>query len=293
MPDPAPDADIRTVKSSKTSLFNRLLSRVRGEPEDREDIMTLLEAARARELIDADSYSMIKGAIAVSEGTAADIMVPFARMDVLDADQALEALLPQVLETAHSRFPVFEGSRENIIGVFMTKDLLRYMLNPALTLRDLLRPAVFIPESKRLNILLKEFRSNRNHIAIVIDEHGGITGLVTLEDVLEQIVGAIEDEYDVDSEQTIFAEGQSRWRIQATTPIDAFNAALDATLPSGDYETIGGWLAHELGRIPKRGDIARHDGLRIEVVRADARRALWLRVKRMASSDLHKDSASS
>ena len=220
-------------------------------------------------------------------------MVPFARMDVLDADQALEALLPQVLETAHSRFPVFEGSRENIIGVFMTKDLLRYMLNPALTLRDLLRPAVFIPESKRLNILLKEFRSNRNHIAIVIDEHGGITGLVTLEDVLEQIVGAIEDEYDVDSEQTIFAEGQSRWRIQATTPIDAFNAALDATLPSGDYETIGGWLAHELGRIPKRGDIARHDGLRIEVVRADARRALWLRVKRMASSDLHKDSASS
>lgn len=293
MPDPAPDADIRTVKSPKTSLFNRLLSRVRGEPEDRDDIMTLLEAARARELIDADSYSMIKGAIAVSEGTAADIMVPFARMDVLDADQALEALLPQVLETAHSRFPVFEGSRENIIGVFMTKDLLRYMLNPTLTLRELLRPAVFIPESKRLNILLKEFRSNRNHIAIVIDEHGGITGLVTLEDVLEQIVGAIEDEYDVDSEQTIFAEGQSRWRIQATTSIDAFNAALDATLPSGDYETIGGWLAHELGRIPKRGDIARHDGLRIEVVRADARRALWLRVKRMASSDPLKDSASS
>ncbi len=293
MPDPAPDADIRTVKNPKTSLFNRLLSRVRGEPEDRDDIMTLLEAARARELIDADSYSMIKGAIAVSEGTAADIMVPFARMDVLDADQALEALLPQVLETAHSRFPVFEGSRENIIGVFMTKDLLRYMLNPTLTLRELLRPAVFIPESKRLNILLKEFRSNRNHIAIVIDEHGGITGLVTLEDVLEQIVGAIEDEYDVDSEQTIFAEGQSRWRIQATTSIDAFNAALDATLPSGDYETIGGWLAHELGRIPKRGDIARHDGLRIEVVRADARRALWLRVKRMASSDPLKDSASS
>ena len=293
MPDPAPDADIRAAKSPKTSLLNRLLSRVRGEPEDRDDIMTLLEAARGRELIDADSYSMIKGALAVSEGTAADIMVPFARMDVLDADQALEALLPQVLETAHSRFPVFEGSRENIIGVFMTKDLLRYMLNPTLTLRELLRPAVFIPESKRLNILLKEFRSNRNHIAIVIDEHGGITGLVTLEDVLEQIVGAIEDEFDVDSEQTIFAEGQSRWRIQATTPIDAFNAALEATLPSGDYETVGGWLAHELGRIPKRGDIARHDGLRVEVVRADARRALWLRVKRMASSDLLKDSASS
>ena len=172
-----------------------------------------------------------------------------------------------------------------IIGIAMTKDLLRHLVDPSLTLRDLVRPAVFIPETKRLNVLLQEFRSNRNHIAVVIDEHGGITGLVTLEDVLEQIVGEIEDEYDVAGEQTIFSDGAQTWRVLATTEIQAFNSALNTKLPDGDYDTVGGWLAHELGRIPHRGDFCLHKDLRIEVMRADTRRALWLRVKRRLLTD--------
>jgi magnesium and cobalt transporter len=287
MSDPYPAAEISTdsAKAARPRLIDRLLSLVRREPEDREGIMTVLDAARARNLIDSDSYSMLKGALAVSEQTVVDIMVPRARMDLLDVSESIADLLPDIIEAAHSRFPVFEESRDNIIGVVMTKDLLRYMVNPTLTLRDLVRTAVFIPETKRLNVLLQEFRSNRNHIAVVIDEHGGITGLVTLEDVLEQIVGEIEDEYDVAGEQTIFSDGAQAWRVLATTEIDIFNTALRANLPDGDYDTVGGWLAHSLGRIPHRGDFCVYEDLRIEVMRADARRALWLRVKRRLLND--------
>lgn len=212
-PYPAADASTASAKPHRPRLLDRILSLVRREPEDREGIVAVLDAARERELIDADAYSMLKGALAVSEQTAVDIMVPRVRMDLLDVSQPIATLMPEIIETAHSRFPVFEGARDNIIGVVMTKDLLRHLLNTELTLRDLVRPAVFIPESKRLNVLLQEFRRNRNHIAIVIDEHGGITGLVTLEDVLEQIVGAIEDEYDVDGAKTIFPDGVHAWRL--------------------------------------------------------------------------------
>jgi len=281
-PYPAAEAPSSSTQTPRTrqSLLDRLLSLVRHEPEDREGIMAVLDAARARNLIDADSFSMLKGALAVSEQTAIDVMVPRARMDLLDASDSIETLMPQIIETAHSRFPVFEGSRENVIGIVITKDLLRHMMTPTITLRELIRPAVFIPETKRLNVLLQEFRSNRNHIAIVIDEHGGISGLVTLEDVLEQIVGAIEDEYDVDGEKTIFADGVNAWRVLATTEIELFNEIIQTTLPEGDYDTVGGWLAHALGHIPRRGDKCLHDDLQIEVMRADSRRALWLRVQR-------------
>lgn len=265
----------------KQSFVDRLLSMVRREPEDREGIFTVLDAARERELIDSNAYSMLKGALAVSDMTAADIMVPRARMDMLDVDEPMSGLLPRIVEMAHSRFPVYEDSPDNLIGVFMTKDLLRHMLNPTLTLRDLVRPAVFIPETKRVNVLLQEFRSNRNHIAIVIDEHGGITGLVTLEDVLEQIVGAIEDEFD-DSEQTIFSDGHNTWRVMATTELEEVNSLLGCNIPQGDYDTIGGWLAHELGRIPRRGDRFTLDDLQFDILRADSRRALWIRIRRLA-----------
>lgn len=287
MSDPYPAAESSTdsAKASPPRLIDRLLSLVRREPEDREGIMAVLDAARARNLIDSDSYSMLKGALAVSEQTVVDVMVPRARMDLLDVSESIADLLPDIIETAHSRFPVFEESRDNIIGIAMTKDLLRHLVDPSLTLRDLVRPAVFIPETKRLNVLLQEFRSNRNHIAVIIDEHGGITGLVTLEDVLEQIVGEIEDEYDVAGEQTIFSDGAQAWRVLATTEIQAFNSALNTKLPDGDYDTIGGWLAHALGRIPHRGDFCLHKDLRIEVMRADSRRALWLRVKRRLLND--------
>jgi magnesium and cobalt transporter len=265
---------------SKKSIVDRLLSLVRREPEDREGILTVLEAAKERHLIDANAYTMLKGALAVSDLTAADIMVPRARMDMLDIDHPVQTLLPQIVEMAHSRFPVYEVSPDNVVGTFMTKDLLRHMINPKLGLRDLVRPAVFIPETKRVNVLLQDFRSHRNHIAIVIDEHGGVTGLVTLEDVLEQIVGAIEDEFD-DSEQTVFPDGHNTWRVMATTDLDELISILACEVPEGDYDTVGGWLAHELGRIPKRGDKHMLGDLQFDVLRADSRRALWIRVRRL------------
>jgi len=283
MPDPYPEADSNRPSKSHKSFLDRLLARVRREPEDREGIKSVLEAAHDRELIDDQSYSMIRGALAVSEQTAGDIMVPRSRMDILDIAQPLPYLLSAVIEAAHSRFPVYEGDRDNIVGMLMAKDLLRCMVEPGLDVRSLVRPAVFIPESKRLNVLLHEFRRNRNHLAIVIDEHGGISGLVTMEDVLEQIVGAIEDEFDEDAEQTIFAEGSDVWRVLAATDIEQFNQALGADLPDDEYDTVGGWLGGALDRIPRRGDVHERNDLRIEVIRADARRALWLRVRRLAA----------
>ncbi|OZI26495.1 magnesium/cobalt efflux protein [Bordetella genomosp. 9] len=284
MPDPYPanDADsTRQAKPANKSLLDRLLSLVRREPEDREGIKAILEAAHERDLLDAESYAMIKGALAVSERTVGDIMVPRSRMDLLDIAQPLPYLLSVIIDTAHSRFPVFEDDRDNIIGILLAKDLLRCMLEPNIELRSLVRPAVFIPESKRLNVLLRDFRESRNHLAIVIDEYGGIAGLVSMEDVLEEIVGDIEDEFDEDEEATIFPEGDNQWRVQASTEIEKFNEAFGLALPDDEYDSIGGWLGGELGRIPRRGDYAERDGLSFEVVRADPRRALWLRVKRL------------
>lgn len=283
MPDPYPSEPSPALgknRQSRKSIIDRILSVMRREPEDRQGIMTVLDAARARDLIDNNAYGMLKGALAVSDQTAADIMVPRARMDMLDVNEPMTSLVPKIVEMAHSRFPVYEETPDNLLGIFMTKDLLRRMLNPSLSLRDLIRPAFFIPESKRVNVLLQEFRSHRNHIAIVIDEHGGITGLVTLEDVLEQIVGAIEDEYD-DSEQTIFPDGHNTWRILATTELPEINQLLACEMPEGEYDTIGGWLAHELGRIPRRGDRVTIEDVQFDVLRADSRRALWVRARRL------------
>jgi len=289
-PSPASDAPARSAKPSK-SLLDRVRGLVRREPEDREDIKAVLDAAHERELIDADSYSMINGALAVSEHTVADIMVPRARMDLLDIALPLPQLLPLIIEAAHSRFPVYEHDRDNIIGILLAKDLLRCMLEPGIEVRALVRPAVFIPEAKRLNVLLRDFRVSRNHQAIVIDEHGGISGLVTMEDVLEEIVGDIEDEYDEDDDASIIPEGDNQWRLLAATEISHFNDVLGAQLPDDDYDSVGGWLGGEVGRIPKRGDSAQHGDLRIEVIRADARRALWLRAWRTPAAPA--DSAAS
>ena len=254
---------------------------MRREPEDREGIKAVLEAAHERALLDAESYQMIRGALAVSEGIVADIMVPRSRMDLLDVTQPIPYLVASVIETAHSRFPVYEGDRDNIIGILLAKDPLRCMLEPGIEVRSLVRPAVFIPESKRLNVLLREFRVSRNHQAIVIDEHGGISGLVTMEDVLEQIVGDIEDEFDETEEDSIFPEGENQRacarppRSRTSTTCSAASCPTTSTTASA-----AGWAA--ACRIPRRGDHAEIDGLRIEVARGDARRALWLRVRRLA-----------
>lgn len=282
MSDPYP-ADASTLarpsKSSARSLFERLSSLLRREPENREDLKAVLEDAHERDLLDADAFAMIGGALTMSELTAGDVMIPRSQIDALDIDKPLVELLPIVLETAHSRFPVYQNSRDNIIGILLAKDLLRCMQDPEVSVATLVRPAVFIPESKRLNVLLREFRVNRNHLVIVVDEHGGVAGLVTMENVLEQIVGDIEDEYDEDAEETIFQEGAQRWRVQASTHIDRFNEVFSSSLEDDEYDTVGGWLAGALDHIPQVGDSLERDNLIIKVVRADARRALWLSVE--------------
>lgn len=275
----SPDTEPRPGKPASKSLLARLVSRIRAEPEDREDIRELLQAAHEREIIDADSFTMIAGALDVASKTAGDIMVPRSRMDMLDISKPLSELLPEIIETAHSRFPIYENDRDNIVGILLAKDLLLTITNPSIDLRPLIRPAVFIPESKRLNVLLHEFRNNRNHLAIVINEHGGTAGLVTMEDVLEQIVGDIEDEYDEEAEKTIFQTGSNNWRAMGITEIDVFNRAFNTSLPNDEYDTLGGWITAELGHIPKRGDTVNREGLNITVVGADAMRVLWINIQ--------------
>lgn len=278
---PSPAYAPRTPKHTPKTFFERLSALIHREPEDREDLKAVLEAAHGRDLLDAEALSMIEGVLAVSELTAGEIMIPRSRMDMLEVTQPIDDLLPKVIETAHSRFPVFEDGRDNVIGILLAKDLLRCVVDRHLELRTLLRPAVFIPESKRLNVLLREFRSNRNHIAIVVDEHGGTAGLVTIEDVLEQIVGEIEDEFDdAGVEQSILPDGKNRWRVMATTSIRRVNETFGCSLDDDEYDTVGGWMAGHLGRIPRRGDRVERDNLRFDVIRADARRALWLRLAR-------------
>lgn len=273
------DPEPRSQK--RASTFMRFFQR-RNEPTDREDIKAILEAALERNIIDQEAYTMIVGALDVASKTVSDIMVPRSKMDVLDINAPLAQMLPFIIETGRSRFPVYEEDRDNIIGILLAKDLLLSIANPTIDLRPLLRPAVFIPETKKLNVLLRDFRSSRNHIAVVIDEHGGTAGLVSMEDVLEQIVGDIEDEYDEEGAQTIFQAGNNSWRVMAITEISAFNEAFGTQLSDEENDTVGGWLASEMGHIPKRGESLSIQGITITVVRADAKRALWLHIQRDA-----------
>lgn len=213
------------------SLLERLTDLISPEPESRAELLEILQDAHARNLIDADSLSMIEGVFQVSDLCARDIMIPRAQMDALNIADAPSEFIPFVQEAAHSRFPVYEGSRDNIIGILLAKDLLRFYTDEDFDVRDMLRPAVFIPESKRLNVLLRDFRVNRNHIAIVVDEYGGVAGLITIEDVLEQIVGDIEDEYDIEEEEdNILATADGHMRVRGLTEIEQFNEAFDAVL---------------------------------------------------------------
>jgi magnesium and cobalt transporter len=228
---------------------------------------------------------MIEGVLSVSEMRVGEIMIPRAQMDVIDINEAPEKFIPFVIETAHSRFPVIDRDRDDVIGILLAKDLLRYYAEADADIRGMLRPAVFIPESKRLNVLLKEFRSNRNHIAIVVDEYGGVAGLVTIEDVLEQIVGDIEDEYDFDeAEDNIIRERDGGYRVKAATEIGDFNAALGTDFSDKEFDTIGGLVVSRFGHLPKRGESVSFDGLTFTVLRADSRRLHTLRVKREAAA---------
>jgi len=259
--------------SNKPSLLERLSNFLLREPEDREQLVELLHSAYENSLMDADSLAMIEGVLQVSEMQVRDIMIPRSQMDVIDITEPPEVFIPNVIETAHSRFPVIEGNKNDVIGILLAKDLLRYYAGEDFEVRDMLRPAVFIPEAKRLNVLLKEFRSNRNHIAIVVDEYGGVAGMVTIEDVLEQIVGDIEDEYDYDEdEDNIIQNADGQYRVKALTEIADFNEIIGTTFSDEEYSTIGGLIVNKFGHLPKRNEEVSFSGIHVKVLRADSRR---------------------
>lgn len=268
--------------NGKPSLLERISAFLVREPEDRDQLVESLRSAHERNLLDADALAMIEGVLQVSEMQARDIMVPRSQMDVINIGESPDQFIPMVMQTAHSRFPVIGENKDDVVGILLAKDLLRfYAGEEEFKVREMLRPAVFIPEAKPLNVLLKEFRKNRNHIAIVVDEYGGVAGLVTIEDVLEQIVGDIEDEYDFDDvEDNIVQEKSNQYRVKALTEISDFNEAFGTNYSDGDFDTIGGVVLSRFGRMPKRGEQISFDNLAFKVLRSDSRRLHLLQVAR-------------
>jgi hemolysin (HlyC) family protein len=270
----------------KPTLLERIGAILMREPEDREQLIELLRSSYERNLMDADALTMIEGVLQVSELQARDIMVPRAQMDVVDIREPPEGFLPKVIEAGHSRFPVIGESKDDIVGILLAKDLLRYFAGKEFQVREMLRPAVFIPESKRLNVLLRDFRRNRNHMAIVVDEYGGVAGLVTIEDVLEQIVGEIEDEYDFDeTEANILMDRNGLYRVKAQTEIGDFNDTFGTQFSDEEFDTIGGLVLSKFGRLPKRGEETAIDGLHFRVLRADSRRLHALLVEKLKTAE--------
>ena len=266
---------------STGSWLRRLANSITGEPRDLDELVAILVEARERGLIDADVLQMLESVLEVSEIQVRDIMVPRSQMVVINRDEPVEKILPVVIESGHSRFPVVGEDRDEVQGILLAKDLLRFFVEDQrddFDIKECLRPAVFIPESKRLNVLLKEFRVTHNHMAIVVDEYGGVSGLLTIEDVLEQIVGDIGDEYDIDESEGIRKEGDRSWTVPALTRIEDFNQAFGTRFSDEECDTIGGLVLQELGRMPRRGEAVQIGGLELKVTRADRRRIETLRV---------------
>ncbi|MFN3919665.1 MAG: HlyC/CorC family transporter [Methylohalobius sp.] len=251
-----------------------------AEPKTREELLEVLRDAQKRHLLDPDALSMIEGVLKVSELRVRDIMVPRAQMDVVQQDASLEDVLPLVIDTAHSRFPVIGEDRSQVVGILLAKDLLPYALrqNLEVPVKKLMRQALFVPESKRLNVMLREFRMRRQHMAVVIDEYGAAAGLVTIEDILEQIVGEISDEHDLE-EEYIFRRSSRLYIVKAITPIEEFNRYFHTDFKHEDFDTIGGLIVSVLGHVPKRGEQVQLDRFLFEVLRADNRRVHLLKVK--------------
>ncbi len=285
-PDPsrtAPAAD--TFSANLRAVFRRTFGRFLGEPEDnKQELLETLREAQAQSVIDADAVSMMEGVLQVADLTVADLMVPRAQMDVIDIGDPIDQILAFVLETAHSRFPVIQDKKDDVIGILLAKDLLRVVRQPSLQIRSLLRPAIFVPESKRLNLLLRDFRLNRNHLAIAVDEYGGVSGLITIEDVLEQIVGEIEDEHDIDeASQNIrpLPSFPGRFWVKGSTPLDQFNAAFGVELSDALVETVGGFIVTDMGRVPLRGEHFSAQGLDFEIQRTNGRAIDLMLVERL------------
>jgi len=268
-----------TDEGFKAGWFRRLVGG--GEPRDRAELAEELREAGRRGLIDADALAMIEGVLAVADLQVRDIMVPRSQMVVVDRDDPPDKLLPVIVESGHSRFPVIGEDRDQVVGLLLAKDLLRFFGeggSEEFDMREVLRPAVFVPESKRVNVLLKEFRVSRNHMAVVVDEYGGVSGLVTIEDVVEEIVGDIADEYDIEEDQTIRRESERQYTVHALARIEDFNEYFGSEFSDEEFDTIGGLVMHQFGRLPKRGESVSIDGFDFKVLRADRRRIDLLRV---------------
>jgi magnesium and cobalt transporter len=278
---PATTSRVKTFVERIATLFGKA-------PENKAQLLESLRDSRERELINSDALSMIEGVIQVSELQVRDVMVPRSQMDVINIAQTPDEFIPIVIQTGHSRFPVVDDERDNVIGILHSKDLLRFYAEQDFDVRAMLRPAVFIPESKRLDVLLRDFRGNRNHIAIVVDEYGGVAGMVTIEDVLEQIVGDIEDEFDFDEaddhivemEQTLLGK---RFRVKGITEITQFNEYFKTTFSNDEFDTLGGLVTDQFGRVPRRGEAVTLQNFRFEILRADARQVQLIMVESVAT----------
>ena len=282
--------DQPTNGSSNKSWFDRVTQLFGGEPEDKQDIVEILHNAKDRALLDTDALTMMEGVLGVSDLRVRDIMIPRAQMAVVNRNDSLEEILPVIIESAHSRFPVVGGGRGEVVGILLAKDLLQFFNNSAeFNLRDVLRSAVFVPESKRLNVLLKEFKASRNHMAIVVDEYGAASGLVTIEDVLEQIVGEIEDEHDYNEAKTILKHNDIEYTAKALASIEEFNEYFEADLDDTDFDTIGGYVVNAFGHLPKRGDSVDIGRYRFTVMRADSRKVHLLNILLLPAQETDTD----
>lgn len=269
--------------SAGKSWLDRIASIFNAEPQDISDLQDIISEAQARNLIDTDTKSMLDGVLDVSSMRARDIMVPRSQMATIDIDDSVADMLPILMENNHSRYPVVNEDKDHIEGILLVKDLLQYALDPNVNdwhLRDLLRPAVIIPESKRVDALLKEFRQKRYHMAVVVDEYGGVSGLVTIEDILEQIVGEIEDEHDDEEENDIKKMASRVFQVSALTPLDEFNESFNTTFDEEDADTIGGIVLHAFGHMPAKGESIELEGLTFKVSKANSRRLVQLQVIR-------------
>ena len=259
------------MKKKKTELIKQIKNYLL-KPKDKDQLSDILKSAFDKNMMDSDALMMLEGVLNVSEMHVRDIMIPRSQMDVIDISKKVEEFIPFVIKTSHSRFPVIEENINNVIGILLAKDLLRFTSGEDFEVRDNLRPAIFVPESKRLNVLLKDFRTNRNHIAIVVDEYGGVAGMVTIEDVLEQIVGNIEDEFDYDeTEDNIIQDQDRKFRVKATTEISDFNNYFATEYSDEEFTTIGGLVTKKFGYLPQRNEKVSFDGFDIEILRADSR----------------------
>jgi magnesium and cobalt transporter len=265
--------------SGKTTWVEKIGKIFSSHPRDRDELLTLLKETCENGIIDADALDMMEGAIEVSETQVRDAMIPRSQMIVVHNDADLDEFLPQILESGHSRFPVVGEDKDEVVGILLAKDLLPHLASGGeqFDLAETIRTAVVIPESKRLNLLLRDFRSSRNHMAIVVDEYGGVSGLITIEDVLEEIVGEIDDEYDEEEEALILPLDENGYQVQALTPIDDLNDMFDSDLSDDDYGTVGGLLLAEFGRVPEHGDtVVLEDRFEFRVIKADNRRIITL-----------------